>query len=164
MHKTEGMVKWIIDYLRHIKNLSCHMDIISMKHHLTWPWQECLHIHHPNIHCRTGSVCYILCTFTTYWSSRPWIRKTPFQHISYYICFHVYHLISCRTVHARLSLDEGKCWRFFARSCLYATCKTMHNKIDCNDGDIYCWFSHKFIHSINKKSSVPPATCTHFSD
>ena len=36
MHKTEGLVKNIISYLRNIKNLWCHMGVIYMQQNLTW--------------------------------------------------------------------------------------------------------------------------------
>ena len=46
MHGKEGLVKWLIFYLRHIKIISCHMVSICFIHHMTWRWQQCVHIHH----------------------------------------------------------------------------------------------------------------------
>ena len=50
MHKIEGMVKWEIVYLIHIKNPQFCMVAIAIKQNLTRPWQKCMNIHHTNIH------------------------------------------------------------------------------------------------------------------
>ena len=36
------------------------MGVISMQHHLTWPWIKSVHIHHPNINLHTGNVCCVV--------------------------------------------------------------------------------------------------------
>ena len=48
--KTEGLVKYPINYLRHIKILSWHMVSIYSTHHLIWIWQQCVNIYHQNMH------------------------------------------------------------------------------------------------------------------
>ena len=60
IHKTEGPVKSLIAYLGHIKTLWCHIGVIYMQQHLTWRWIQCVHIHHPSIHCHNGNVCCII--------------------------------------------------------------------------------------------------------
>ena len=60
IHKTEGLVKSLIAYLRHIKTMWCHTDVIYMQKYLTWLWIQCVHIHHPNIHCHAVNVCCVV--------------------------------------------------------------------------------------------------------
>ena len=36
---------------RHIKNLTCHMEIICFRQHLILRWQQCVNIHDQTIHC-----------------------------------------------------------------------------------------------------------------
>ena len=61
MHKTEGLLKWPIVYLRHIKILSCHMENIFFRHHMTLQWQQYVHIHYKTIHYSIGNVfCVVL--------------------------------------------------------------------------------------------------------
>ena len=55
MNKTEGLVKWIIDYLRRINILWCRMGVIYMKQHLAWTWLHYVNIYNPSMHCHTGN-------------------------------------------------------------------------------------------------------------
>ena len=70
------------------------------------------------------------------------------------ILFHIYHLIAYFLVHVRLPLDEKKNLFLFTRYGYCVTNKTIHHKRSCCGGYIYYWFSHKFLYSINIKSSV----------
>ena len=49
-------MKWQIVYLRHIKILPCHMVSIYSKHHMTWLWKQCVHIHNQNMHYHIGNL------------------------------------------------------------------------------------------------------------
>ena len=87
MHKTEGTVKWIIAYLRHVKNISCHTVIISMKNNLTCPWQQFVHIQHTNMHFYNGNVCYVVVLIAHILifqarNKKGTITTHPIQHVS----------------------------------------------------------------------------------
>ena len=53
-------MKWPIVYLRHIKILSCHMEIMCFQQNLTLRWQQCVHIHNQNMHYHIVNVFYIV--------------------------------------------------------------------------------------------------------
>ena len=42
------------------KLLSCHMVSICLKQHLTWIWQNFVHIHHQNMHYHIGNECCVV--------------------------------------------------------------------------------------------------------
>ena len=60
MLKTEGLVKFPIGYLIHIKILWCHTVSTYLTQHLTWIWQQCVHIHHQNIRNHIGNVFFVV--------------------------------------------------------------------------------------------------------
>ena len=60
MRKTEDPLKSIIAYLIHIKTLWWHMGVIYTKQQLIWPWLQCVHIQHRNMHCHTENVCFVV--------------------------------------------------------------------------------------------------------
>ena len=60
MHKTEGLVKYLIVYFRDIKILSCHIISKILKQPLTCKWQRCVHIHHQNMHYHILNVCFVV--------------------------------------------------------------------------------------------------------
>ena len=60
MHKTEGLVKRPIVYLIHIKILSCHIESILFRHHLTWQCQKCVNIHNKSMHYHIGNMFWFV--------------------------------------------------------------------------------------------------------
>ena len=42
------------------KTFWCHMGIIYMQQQLTQTWLQCVNIHHPNMYCHTGNVCWVV--------------------------------------------------------------------------------------------------------
>ena len=158
------MLKLIIAYLRNIKTLWCLIVIIAIKHNLTWPWKQCIHINHPSMHRHTGNVCCVVVPIShalIYQANNKIgiIQKHLLQYIFMFITS--FHVLQCM---------EDCHWmkRFFspvfAWSCFCATYKNIHNKRACYYGGIYCWLPHKFLHSRNTKISVPPPTCMNYRD
>ena len=60
MRKTEGIMKCPIVYSIHIKVLSCQMISICFKQHMTWKWQQCVHIHNQIMHYHIRNVCFVV--------------------------------------------------------------------------------------------------------
>ena len=60
MRKTEGLVKFPIVYLRHVRILWYRMGIIFIKQYMTWIWQQYVHIHSTKMHWHTGNVCCVV--------------------------------------------------------------------------------------------------------
>ena len=59
IQKTEGLVKWSIDYLINIKIMSCHMVSIYPKHNMTWQCQQCVHIQNRIMLYHIWNVCCV---------------------------------------------------------------------------------------------------------
>ena len=56
MQKIEGLMKFPIKFLRHIKIMSCHMVSIYSKQYMIWIWKKCVHINHQNMHYHIWNV------------------------------------------------------------------------------------------------------------
>ena len=59
MHKTEGLVKWKILFLRPKNIMACPMEVIAIKQHQTQIWLKCVHIYHPYMNYQIMYMCYI---------------------------------------------------------------------------------------------------------
>ena len=96
MHKTKGLVKWIIVHLRHITTQWCHTGVISMQQYQTRSWKKYVHIHHTNMNL-TQLKCVL-----RYCTNCPCIDITGQEsdrhnsNTSTSICFNIYHLIKTK--------------------------------------------------------------------
>ena len=108
MHRKEGMLKWPIVYLRHIKIMSCHMESIHFRHHLTWKWQQCVHIYHQNMHYHIWKCvlrCCEECPRIDIPITEPDQQNSNFSPI---IRFNVYQHIAHCTVHIISTFNKKK--------------------------------------------------------
>ena len=110
--KPEGLLKFPMVYLRHIKIPSWHMVSIYPSHHLTWIWQKVC-AYPPSKYVLPHCKCVL-----RYFEQYPCIDITSTElyqqnsNFSPTILFCVYHLIICCTAHGKHTLNENKQCQF----------------------------------------------------
>ena len=123
--------------------------------------QQCVPIHHPNIHCHTRNVCYIF-VLTVH------VLISQVKNLIIIIQTHVLWYFLCLSLSCMLfSSRKTSIYDFFfvfAWSHLCDTHKNIRKKRAFYDRDIYFWLSHKFLYSRNTKASLLLDTCTHSRD
>ena len=90
------------------KILPCHMVNIYSTQHLTWLWQQFVHIYHQNMHLRHWRC--VLCCCSKYPCidiPSPELYQRNFNEITT-INFYMYQLIAHFTVHVRHPFNENK--------------------------------------------------------
>ena len=102
IYKTEGLVNFKIVYFRHIKILSCHMEIICFQQHITLWWQQCVNIHPQDIHYHIGN---LFCGVVR--NVHRWIFQFQNQISTNQLLAPPYYFMSMNTYHAVLCMVDS---------------------------------------------------------
>ena len=112
MRKTEGLVKWKIFYLIHIKIMSRHMVSICFKQYLIWRGQQFVHIHHKIMrhHIRNVS-CVVVCNVHGL-IIQVQNQISTIQHLSpeyVFVCINTLHVLLCISDSLWMKINSANC-------------------------------------------------------
>ena len=135
MHKTEGLANIIFETY---KNMWCHMVFISIKHHMAWPFTQCVPIHHPNMHWHTGNVCCVLLiAHVSIFQANIQISIIQTHALQYVFMF-------ITSLHGVQFTEDANYTKIKCIACVFVILllchiQNIHKKRTCFDGYIYFW-------------------------
>ena len=151
MHKTEGLVKWAVVFLKHIRILARHMIVIYIKQHMTWIFIQYAPTHCPKMSYHTGILCCIVVKNVHVFLSqvRNNIRTTQINFLQYFSCIQ-----NGLSLYYSWSMPIWKIYVVFLRAKDCTKCKTIHKDRAYNVWEIDFWLSYMFIHTTNTKPRI----------